>query len=141
MKQTKDKIFIDTNVLIYSYSSDELAKRSIAQELVSEKAIISTQVINEFINVMHKKRAVPFAVLVAVIRELAQKCVVNAIGIETINYALMLGEKFRYSYFDSLIIASALLDNCCLLYSEDMHHRQVIEGRLTIINPFKDAGL
>jgi len=45
-------------------------------------------------------------------------------------------EKYRYSYYDSVIIASALQNNCTVLYSEEMNHNQVIENSLTIINPF-----
>ncbi len=46
-------------------------------------------------------------------------------------------KRYRFSYWDSLIIASALENNCSILYSEDMQHSQVIEDNLKIINPFE----
>lgn len=51
----------------------------------------------------------------------------------------MLGERYGYSYFDSLMLASALEQGCSILYSEDMQHGQILEGGLRIIDPF--AGL
>jgi predicted nucleic acid-binding protein len=45
----------------------------------------------------------------------------------------------KYSYWDSLIIASALKNNCSICYSEDMQHGQLIEDRLKVINPFKES--
>jgi predicted nucleic acid-binding protein len=50
--------------------------------------------------------------------------------------AWKLQARYRFSYFDSLIIAAALAAGCSTLYSEDMQHGQVIAGRLTISNPF-----
>jgi predicted nucleic acid-binding protein len=46
-------------------------------------------------------------------------------------------DKYRYSYWDSMIIASALDSKCSILYSEDMQHGQVIDKDLIILNPFK----
>jgi len=52
----KDRIFLDTNILIYAYSRTESQKRKIALEILTlEKAIISTQVVNEFVWVMYRK--------------------------------------------------------------------------------------
>ena len=47
--------------------------------------------------------------------------------------------KYQYSYYDSLIIATALESKCNILYSEDMHHGQIIENSLKIINPFENS--
>ena len=44
--------------------------------------------------------------------------------------------RYKYSYYDSLIIASALENDCAILYTEDLHHSQVIDEKLAIINPF-----
>ncbi len=98
--------------------------------------IISTQVINEFINVMRKKRAVPIATLQGVVRELGSLCTVSLVTMETIECALGISQSHKYSYFDSLIIASAIENSCTILYSEDMHHKHVVADGLTILNPF-----
>ncbi|WP_353640740.1 PIN domain-containing protein [Desulfonauticus submarinus] len=46
-------------------------------------------------------------------------------------------EKYKFSYWDSLIVASALENNCSILYTEDMQDGQIIEKKLEIVNPFK----
>ena len=55
---------------------------------------------------------------------------------DTSLYALALKEKYHYSWWDSLVLASALENECQIVYSEDMQHKQVIESSLKIINPF-----
>ncbi|MBL7906267.1 MAG: PIN domain-containing protein [Bacteroidales bacterium] len=55
---------------------------------------------------------------------------------ETIIHACEIKDKYRYSFYDSLIIASALEAGCNSLYSEDMQHNQMIENTLRILNPF-----
>ncbi|MBC8485458.1 MAG: hypothetical protein H8D45_05400 [Bacteroidetes bacterium] len=48
-----------------------------------------------------------------------------------------LKEKYHYSVYDSLILASAIEADCTILFSEDLHHNQLIENKLRIINPFR----
>lgn len=50
--------------------------------------------------------------------------------------AAKLREKHLFSYYDSLIVSSALLGECNILYSEDMQHNLKVEKTLTIVNPF-----
>ena len=61
---------------------------------------------------------------------------VRTISSKTIRSGLDVHEKYQYSFYDSLIIASALENECSILYSEDLQHNQKIEKSLTIINPF-----
>ncbi|GHV80465.1 hypothetical protein AGMMS49944_22560 [Spirochaetia bacterium] len=61
---------------------------------------------------------------------------VSSITTATINDSLLLKEKYHYSWWDSLILASALENDCVTVYSEDMQDGQFIEDRLTIKNPF-----
>jgi predicted nucleic acid-binding protein len=49
---------------------------------------------------------------------------------------LRLAERYGFSIYDSMIVAAALSARCELLYSEDMHAGLVIDGRLTVVNPF-----
>jgi len=58
------------------------------------------------------------------------------INLSIIRRAWQLGQKYHYSYFDSLVLSSALESKCEILYSEDMQHGQLIENQLKIINPF-----
>ncbi|MEY3882473.1 MAG: hypothetical protein RIQ94_3269 [Pseudomonadota bacterium] len=54
----------------------------------------------------------------------------------TIRKSAEIALRYQFSNWDSLIIAAALLAKCDILYSEDMQHNQVIDGQLTILNPF-----
>ncbi len=57
---------------------------------------------------------------------------------ETSLRALRIANVYRLAWYDSLIVASTLENECSLLISEDLRHKQVIEKTLTIINPFKN---
>lgn len=141
MKQMKDKFFLDTNILIYLYSIDEPQKREIVEQILVQKesTLISTQVINEFINVMLKKKISNLAGISKAIKELSGYFEVADIRLSTIEQAIFIADKYQYSYFDSLIISSALENKCSLLYTEDLHSGQLIENSLTVINPFKKS--
>jgi len=68
--------------------------------------------------------------------ELVCECI-TIFGRETINMALGLKDKYGYSYFDCLMLASALENDCVYIFIEDMNDGQIIDGRLKIVNPFK----
>ncbi len=70
------------------------------------------------------------------IENLMIKCEVNMITLDTIQLALKIFSKYQYNYYDCLIIASALENGCAILYSEDMQHKQIIDKKLLILNPF-----
>lgn len=133
-----DKAFLDTNMVLYLYSSTEIGKKRIIEELLEQTLTfhISTQVINEFINVMSKKKKLSIDVINLAIDELSTAFVILNINFSTIKLALSIANKNKYAYFDSLIIASALENDCVLLYSEDMHHTHLIDNQLKISNPF-----
>ena len=61
---------------------------------------------------------------------------VTLINQKIIQKALLFAHTYRYSYFDCLMLASAINQDCTIIYSEDMHHLQILEGSLKIINPF-----
>jgi predicted nucleic acid-binding protein len=73
------------------------------------------------------------------VREILENCKLSYIDIDTIQKALTLNDKYGYAYYDCLILASALFNDCANLYSEDMQHNQLIEGKLTITNPFRQG--
>lgn len=132
-----DRVFVDTNVLIYAYS-EEKVKREKAIRLIKENdTIISIQVINEFVNVAKKKFSKNHDEILESLGEIEASFEVwEKLNIELTRKALNLSNIYKYSYYDSLIIAAALGANCSILYSEDMHHNQLIEKQLKIINPF-----
>lgn len=133
----QDRIFLDTNIFIYAYSKTEPEKRKIALELLClNKALISTQIINEFVWVMYRKFKVDRRKLQVVGNKLLEKFEIVLINLETIRKALNIFVDYNFSFWDSLIIASALENDCSILYTEDMQHGQIIEERLKIVNPF-----
>lgn len=135
----KDKAFIDTNILIYLYSEDEPEKRDKSFSIFSEyQCITSTQVLNELSNVMIKKFKISPSKASIVVDEISENCQVTVVGINTIKTALDVSERYKYSYYDSLIISSAMENDCKLLLSEDMHDGQCIEGSLTIKNIYQE---
>jgi predicted nucleic acid-binding protein len=135
----KGNIFLDSNVLLYAFDKDE-AKKNIAKGIIRLKPVISSQVVNEVISVLLKK----FTFSVVDARQVVTFLTINSsfrlIDGATIDLALVIREKYIFSYWDSLIVASALEQNCTKLYTEDMQHGQVIEKQLKIINPFLPTG-
>lgn len=77
-----------------------------------------------------------FTVYTILIRLIAE-CDVVPIQAETTLSAVTIMERYQFSFYDSLIIATALAANCTTLYSEDMQHSQLIDNQLLILNPFK----
>lgn len=133
-----DRVFLDTNVLIYAHSNTEPVKKQCIDTIIesNHNLVISTQVINEFINVMSKKRNVPFAKIMTIIEEFSENFIIAQIAIHSIKQALHIANQYNYSYFDSLILSSALEHDCSIIYTEDMHHGHQL-STLTIKNPFK----
>jgi predicted nucleic acid-binding protein len=133
------RAFFDTNVLVYLYSIDEPEKRNLALKQVdaAENRWVSTQVLSELSNTLRRKFDQEYDVITRVIDEVIAPFQVMVIQPDTIRHALNLAQVYRYSYYDSLILAAALEQSCHFLYSEDMQHEQVIEQSLVILNPFK----
>ena len=71
-----------------------------------------------------------------IILDLVSEFIVVSIETSQVAKAIEINNRYGYSYWDSLIVATALRSNCNILYSEDMQNSQLIEDRLRIINPF-----
>lgn len=133
----KNRVFIDSNILIYSVSPND-ERMPIAKNLIENNPIvISTQVMNEFINVVLKKRYLTLAQVQIAVEVFINDFDIIVLTTEHIAQALKIKQRLNYSYWDSLIVATALSSGVVTLYSEDMHHSQIIDGQLTIVNPFK----
>jgi predicted nucleic acid-binding protein len=134
----KDNVFIDTNILVY-FATDKTEKRDIILTKLAEceYSYISIQVLNEFNNSCFKKSLLKPDEIEFALNEYTKMFNVVILNIATIIDALRLKQKYGYSYYDSLIISTALQNDCKILYSEDMQHTQKIDDKLTILNPFK----
>ena len=138
----KDKFFIDTNIFIYSFDETNLAKQSRSQELIKSAlvkgyGIISTQVIQEFLNVATRKFAHPLTVEDAtqyLHRVLNPLCQVYP-TLLLYEQSLKIQAQWGISFYDSLIVAAALAGGCATLYTEDLQPDLKIEN-LIIINPY-----
>ena len=132
-----ENVFLDTNIFVYLYSEDEPEKQSIAISIFDKvQCITSTQVLNEFCSVCLRKLKIHSEEILLSINEILENCEICKIDIETIKSAVLLNNKYGYTFYDCLVLSSAIQNSCYYLYSEDMQHNQIIEGKLKIVNPF-----
>lgn len=129
------KILWNFHVVCLNAPND--VRAAVAQKLVADRGIISVQVLNEFAHVVRRKLRWPLPDIVLALagfRELLDKPL--PLTVATHEAALKIAGRDGFSFYDCLIIASALEAGCSLLYSEDMQSGRVVDGRLTIENPF-----
>lgn len=129
------RVFADSNLFIYA-ESDDGDKSALALGLVEAGPVTSVQAINETVSVLTRKYGFTLAEAHEVAESLLDLCEVVPVDTATVREAIRLARRYGFSHWDSLIVAAALLAECETLYSEDMQHGQVIDGRLTIVNPF-----
>jgi len=132
----KDKIFIDSNIFLYAFSDKDISKQIISAEIVKQNYTISTQVLNEVSNNMIKKLNFSNKEIEKFISSCYIQYNIINFSKEIFIKASIIRDKYNISYYDSLILSSAINSKCNILYSEDMQHTQKIEN-LTILNPFK----
>jgi len=136
----KGKMFLDSNILVYSSLQDNKEKHDIVlnlwKQLEGNFIFVSTQVVNE-VYVSLLKHALTDKDIQNIVLKIIDVCNVSVITIDSIKSAWKLKKQYNLSYWDSLIVASAMENNCDILYSEDMQDRQTLEDKLKIINPFK----
>jgi predicted nucleic acid-binding protein len=134
-----DRIFIDSNIWVYLFSHEEENKREIAESFITNQGnantiIVTYQVINEVTSVL-KKRGFTEQDIKSTIEFLMKICVVQDYSKEMLLLASRLRDDHSFSFWDSHIVAGALLAQCTRLASEDMHDGFTIDG-LTINNIF-----
>lgn len=127
--------FFDTSVLLYLLSA-EPKKADRVEELLAHRGVISVQVLNEFTAVATRKLGLSFAEIREVLGTVRTICDTHPLEIEHHDRGIEIAERYRFSLYDSIIIASALIAGCKTLYSEDLQHKQIIDKQLTVINPF-----
>ncbi len=141
----RDKVFIDTNIFIYALTQPkdpkENFKRDSAIELLkkvlsSNQIIISTQIVNELhFNLLRKFNIEDKKVFETI--ELNVVKISNVVPLCQLTYkkSFEVRENYKLSFWDSLVVASALINNCSTLYSEDMQNNLLIQNTLIIKNP------
>lgn len=137
------EVFIDTNVLVYQVDARDPQKQAIAERIVRQALLtgdgcISFQVVQEWLNTVTRKAAIPLGLPQAqafLDTVLAPLCAVSS-SVGLYRRSLDLQQRWQFSFYDSLIVAAALESGCTRLLSEDLQHGQRIES-LVIENPFK----
>jgi predicted nucleic acid-binding protein len=131
------KPFLDTNVVLYAFHEGAPCGQK-AESLLVKGGVISVQVLNEFAAVARRKLNKSWEEVRRALGILRIFCTEPApVTVKTHEAALQIAEHYKYSIYDSLIIAAALETGCNIVYSEDLQDGQVIENTLTIRNPFK----
>lgn len=136
--------FLDTNVFVYLFDAQAPAKQARANDLVERAlhqndACISYQVVQETLNVVTRKLAIPVkqqdapALITMVLMPLCRVLPSEALYLQ----AMQLRARWQFSFYDALVVAAALQAGCTWLFSEDLQHGQQI-GSLRIQNPFVD---
>lgn len=136
------EFFLDTNVFVYTFDRQEPDKQARARRLVERAlgtgdGVVSSQVVQEFLNVALQKFERPLSEEQALryLREVLDPLCLVFPSISLYETAVSLRRRWRFSFYDSLIVAAALESKCNVLYSEDFQDGQEIES-LTIVNPF-----
>jgi predicted nucleic acid-binding protein len=136
------KAFIDTNVLIYWV--DDSARADVVEQLLVQECVISVQVLNEFANVLRKKRAMALPDVETLCTTLIDTCEVLDLSVRTHQTALRLMARYNFSVYDANIVAAAAMSDCALLYTEDMQEGLNLKvpglasaSSLVIRNPFR----
>lgn len=135
---TASRYFLDTNVLVHSFSGQDLTKRETARALANAAgACVSTQVLSELAHVLTRRFKVAAPEVRARVSSIAANCEVLVVSSSVVLDALRIMERYGYGFFDSQIIAAALTAGAPLLYSENLHAGQTIDALLTIRSPFQ----
>ena len=131
-----DKAFFDTNILVYVVGQKD-ERTSKAEALVANGGVISVQVLNELASVSRRKLGLSWEDVGETLAALRVLCPSpTPLTTDTHDAGLRLAAKYGFPFYDALIAAAALEAECTTLYSEDFQDGQVIEGRLTVRNPF-----
>jgi predicted nucleic acid-binding protein len=129
---------VDTNILVYSLLAEQSAeKHYVAVELlVRPNLSLSSQVVNELATALRRKGRIEDKELRRILDDTYFTFEVIDQTSDDIFAAFSLREKYNFSYWDSLIVSTALRAEAEKLFTEDMQHGLVVEGKMTIWNPF-----
>lgn len=139
------QFFLDTNIFVYTFDISAPEKKAIARKLVdhalqTQQGCISTQVLQEFLNVALRKFDPPLTLeesqdyLQTVLSPLCKQYP----SLSFYQKALRLQLETGFSFYDTLILAAAIEIECSVLLTEDMQDGRVIEG-VKIVNPFANV--
>jgi predicted nucleic acid-binding protein len=129
----KDNKTFDTNILVYAFGKQNDKRKHVAKDIISDCNIISLQVINETAYVLLRKFNFDIIEVEKVVRFVNRHFLISDLNMNIFEQTLKIADKYGFSFWDSMIIASALKNQCNILFSEDLNHGQMIESKLTLI--------
>lgn len=133
------KAFPDSNVWLYALTEQDEKRKQQAEDLIEEnkeRICLSTQVINEVCVNLKKKASFDEAEISRLISSFYLNFEVIKLNQKILLKASDLRARYPFSFWDGLIVASAMAANAEILYSEDMQGGLMVENKLKIINPF-----
>jgi predicted nucleic acid-binding protein len=126
--------FADTNVVLYLLDDGPKADR--AEAILGQGPRISVQVLNESLVNCRRKAGLSWEEAAAFLEGVRTLCPVEDLTVQTHDVGRALAERYGFSIYDAMIVASALVAGCTTLWSEDMQNGLLVEGQLQIVNPF-----
>ena len=137
-----DKFFLDTNIVVYAFDQSspvklEIARRLIARGVEEKQAVVSYQVVQEFVNVALRRfeSSMSQSELEEFLFEALFPMTEISSSTTLVIEALRMRSAHQLSWYDALIVAAALQARCKILYSEDLQHGRHF-GDLVVENPF-----
>jgi predicted nucleic acid-binding protein len=131
------KVFFDTNVLIYAVAQND-PRAARAEELLAAGGMIGVQMLNEFVSVARRKLKMSWEEVNDAVAAILILCPSPLpIVLTTHESARKIAEAYGLNFYDALVVAVAMQSGSGTLYSEDFQDGLVIEGRLTVRNPFR----
>ena len=127
-------LFLDSNVILYLLSADT-QKADKAESLLSQKPIISVQVLNEVTSVCRRKLKMPWSETQSLLDAVKATCSVVPLTVQTHAEAVQIARRHHLSFYDAHIVSAAMASGAQTLMSEDMHEGLSLKG-LRIQNPF-----
>lgn len=136
-----DKVFLDTNIIIYAYDLSAGRKHEVAKTILmdlwdSRNGLLSAQVVQEFFVSATKKISKPLNIKLAkeIVSDLLKWDIIVNDG-KSILEAIGIHSRYNYSFWDSMIIQAAISGGAKILLSEDLNDGQAISG-VKVRNPF-----
>jgi len=134
-----EKVFIDSNVWVYLFADTENPKAKVVENFLDDNTVksvfvTSSQVVNEVCNVL-KRHGLEEEKIRTVIESITSICLIQGISQEVCLLASTLRERYSFSFWDSIIVATAKTAGCSFLISEDMHDGLAVD-KLRITNIF-----
>lgn len=128
--------FVDTNVVLYLLDDGPKADR--AEAILGQGPRISVQVLNEAMVNCRRKAGLSWDETDAFLAGVRTLCQVEDLTTQTHEVGRALAERYRFSVYDAMIVAAALIAGCRILHTEDMHDGLLVEGELRLVNPFAE---